>query len=188
MTLVMSTEWKVEKDRPNDLHRHLSHLVGLYPSYSIASYPEGGEVMGLTRKALLEATRTTLRHRGDGRGPDADAGMRFPSFRLETSRSLTERNDQGGKRCGERRAGHSLAKRTSFTPCSRCVPPCSNPNLLNATSFALQYAVFENFGDNLFSLYDPRSFDPIFQIDANLGVPGVLMVMCSLVQILEPRP
>lgn len=69
-----TSEWKVEKDKPTDLHRHLSHLVGLYPSYSIASYPEGGAVLDLTKSELLKAAATTLKHRGDGRGPDADAG------------------------------------------------------------------------------------------------------------------
>lgn len=70
------SEWKVDKDSRTDLHRHLSHLVGLYPSYSIASYPEDGAtaVMGITRKALLDAAEKSLRARGDGKGPDADAG------------------------------------------------------------------------------------------------------------------
>ena len=37
-----------------------------------------------------------------------------------------------------------------------------------------------NFGYNLFSLYNPYNFDPIFQIDANLGVPGAVMVRYPL--------
>ena len=40
----------------------------------------------------------------------------------------------------------------------------------------LQYAIERNFGSNLFSLYDPFDPDPIFQIDANLGYPGAVMV------------
>lgn len=73
------TEWKVDKDSPTDTHRHLSHLLGLYPSYSIASYPEGGEVMGLSREALLDAAKVSLVGRGDGKGPDADAGKSIMS-------------------------------------------------------------------------------------------------------------
>jgi alpha-L-fucosidase 2 len=33
-----------------------------------------------------------------------------------------------------------------------------------------------NFGPNLFSLYDPSSRNPIFQIDANLGYPAAVLV------------
>ncbi|KAF9009600.1 hypothetical protein BDQ17DRAFT_1072467 [Cyathus striatus] len=44
----------------------------------------------------------------------------------------------------------------------------------------LSYAIFENFGENLFSLYNPFDPSPIFQIDANLGYPGA--VMNSLIQ------
>jgi alpha-L-fucosidase 2 len=33
-----------------------------------------------------------------------------------------------------------------------------------------------NFGPNLFSLFDPSSSDPIFQIDANLGYPAAVLV------------
>jgi alpha-L-fucosidase 2 len=35
-----------------------------------------------------------------------------------------------------------------------------------------------NFGPNLFSLYDAGDVDPIFQIDANLGYPGAVIVRC----------
>uniref|UniRef100_A0A0W0FSY2 Putative glycoside hydrolase family 95 protein n=1 Tax=Moniliophthora roreri TaxID=221103 RepID=A0A0W0FSY2_MONRR len=75
-------EWKVEKDDPNDTHRHLSHLIGLYPGYAISSYDEtlqGGvtvkdDFVTYTKDQVLNATRTSLIHRGDGIGPDADAG------------------------------------------------------------------------------------------------------------------
>ncbi|KIO18128.1 glycoside hydrolase family 95 protein, partial [Tulasnella calospora MUT 4182] len=129
------SEWKVEKDKQTDLHRHLSHLVGLYPSYSIASYPEGGSVVGLSKSELLKAAATSLKHRGDGRGPDADAGWE-KVWRAACWAQL-----------GDGEKFYSVFK----------------------------YAVDTNFGHNLFSLYEPRSYNPIFQIDANLGVPGVVM-------------
>ncbi|KAG9044139.1 hypothetical protein FS837_008733 [Tulasnella sp. UAMH 9824] len=128
-------EWKVEKDKKTDLHRHLSHLVGLYPSYSIASYPEGGSVVGLSKSELLKAATTSLKHRGDGRGPDADAGWE-KVWRAACWAQL-----------GDGEKFYSV----------------------------LKYAVYTNFGHNLFSLYEPRSSDPIFQIDANLGVTGAMM-------------
>ncbi len=40
----------------------------------------------------------------------------------------------------------------------------------------VQYTISENFGPNLLSLYDPGDPDPIFQIDANLGFPGAVLV------------
>jgi alpha-L-fucosidase 2 len=39
--------------------------------------------------------------------------------------------------------------------------------------------MFVNFGLNLFSLYDVGNPDPIFQIDANLAYPSVLLVSRS---------
>jgi len=49
-------EWTEDMDDPNDQHRHISHLYGLYPSNQISpiSTPE-----------LFAAARTTLTHRGD---------------------------------------------------------------------------------------------------------------------------
>ena len=48
-------EWLTDSDDPNDQHRHISHLYGLYPSNQItASTPE-----------LMQAARTTLQQRGD---------------------------------------------------------------------------------------------------------------------------
>ncbi|KAG1733874.1 glycoside hydrolase family 95 protein [Suillus paluster] len=75
-------EWKVDMDTPDDTHRHLSHLIGLYPGYAIASYSpvfQGGLIvngtfMNYTKEQLLNAAETSLIHRGIGRGPDADAG------------------------------------------------------------------------------------------------------------------
>ena len=37
LTLV-TTEWKVDIDLQNDTHRHLSHLVGLYPGDAISNF------------------------------------------------------------------------------------------------------------------------------------------------------
>ncbi|KAG8828382.1 hypothetical protein FRC19_006480 [Serendipita sp. 401] len=71
-------EWKLDFDNSAHLdHRHLSHLTGLYPSYSIASFVPGSDGIkpgGLTRQALLTASTTTLIQRGIGTAPDADAG------------------------------------------------------------------------------------------------------------------
>jgi alpha-L-fucosidase 2 len=49
-------EWMHDFDRPNDKHRHVSHLYGLYPSNQISPYrtPE-----------LFDAARTSLLFRGD---------------------------------------------------------------------------------------------------------------------------
>lgn len=49
-------EWLQDWDRPNDRHRHVSHLYGLYPSNQISAYhsPE-----------LFQAARNTLEYRGD---------------------------------------------------------------------------------------------------------------------------
>jgi alpha-L-fucosidase 2 len=49
-------EWLFDWDNPNDHHRHVSHLYGLFPSYLISPYrtPE-----------LFEAARTSLNYRGD---------------------------------------------------------------------------------------------------------------------------
>ena len=65
-------------DDPDDTHRHLSHLIGLYPGYAIASYNESlqstSSNVSYTREQVLDAARTSLAHRGDGAGPDANAG------------------------------------------------------------------------------------------------------------------
>ena len=65
-------------DDPDDTHRHLSHLIGLYPGYAIASYNASlqstSSNASYTREKVLDAARTSLAHRGDGAGPDANAG------------------------------------------------------------------------------------------------------------------
>ncbi|KAF8634070.1 hypothetical protein AX17_004332 [Amanita inopinata Kibby_2008] len=71
-------EWKIDKDLPADRHRHLSHLIGLYPGYAIASYDPSLQGHGrghvYTKDEVLEAAFVSLLHRGNGTGPDADAG------------------------------------------------------------------------------------------------------------------
>lgn len=49
-------EWMFDWDDPKDVHRHISHLYGLFPSNQISPYrtPE-----------LFDAARTSLIHRGD---------------------------------------------------------------------------------------------------------------------------
>lgn len=49
-------EWMGDWDNPEDVHRHVSHLYGMYPSNQISPYrtPE-----------LFDAARTSLIHRGD---------------------------------------------------------------------------------------------------------------------------
>jgi len=49
-------EWMFDWDSPEDIHRHVSHLYGLFPSNQISPYrtPE-----------LFDAARTSLIHRGD---------------------------------------------------------------------------------------------------------------------------
>lgn len=49
-------EWMEDLDNPNDKHRHISHLYGLYPGNQISPY---------SSPELFDAARTTLLHRGD---------------------------------------------------------------------------------------------------------------------------
>lgn len=79
MSTLSPSEWKVEKDSPSDTHRHLSHLVGLYPGYAVSSYDpslqvQPGASVNYTTAQVLEAARVSLTARGNGTGPDADAG------------------------------------------------------------------------------------------------------------------
>lgn len=61
-------EWKLDLDVPGDQHRHLSHLVGWFPSSSISSYAHG-----YTNATVAAAVATALRSRGPGIA-DANAG------------------------------------------------------------------------------------------------------------------
>lgn len=49
-------EWMHDLDRPDDKHRHISHLYGLYPSNQISPY---------RTPKLFDAARTSLLFRGD---------------------------------------------------------------------------------------------------------------------------
>jgi alpha-L-fucosidase 2 len=49
-------EWIEDGDDPNDQHRHISHLYGLYPS---------DQITATRTPELFEAARTTLIQRGD---------------------------------------------------------------------------------------------------------------------------
>jgi alpha-L-fucosidase 2 len=49
-------EWMYDWDRPDDKHRHVSHLYGLYPSNQISPY---------RTPQLFDAARTSLIYRGD---------------------------------------------------------------------------------------------------------------------------
>lgn len=50
-------EWKDDIDDPNNNHRHISHLVGLYP---------GTQINQKDTPELYEAAKVTMNHRGDG--------------------------------------------------------------------------------------------------------------------------
>ncbi|KAG8783850.1 hypothetical protein FRC12_019297 [Ceratobasidium sp. 428] len=132
-------EWKVEFDSPTNLHRHLSHLIGLYPGYVLANFkPPTSRNQGipsLTRQQVLKAAEVSLISRGDGTGPDGDAGW----------------------------------EKVWRAACWA--------QLQNSTRFyhQLTYAIDLNFGPNLWSLYNPYSEDPIFQIDANFGYPAAVL-------------
>ncbi|KAI1128643.1 Six-hairpin glycosidase-like protein [Nemania abortiva] len=65
-------EWKLPDSYGYDVestHRHLSHLVGWYPGYSISSYAGG-----YTNASIQAAVKQTLISRGLGNGEDANAG------------------------------------------------------------------------------------------------------------------
>ncbi|KAF5381765.1 hypothetical protein D9615_005480 [Tricholomella constricta] len=66
-------EWKVDRDSPSDLHRHLSHLIGLYPGYAVTGYDPASQGT-YTKKQVIDAATVSLVHRGNGTGPDADSG------------------------------------------------------------------------------------------------------------------
>ncbi|KAJ7864980.1 glycoside hydrolase family 95 protein [Mycena olivaceomarginata] len=137
-------EWKVDQDASNDTHRHLSHLIGLYPGYAITNYEpaaQGGVMLvngsraTYTKTQVMDATTTSLIHRGNGTGPDADSGW------------------------------EKMWRAACWA------------QLKNSSEFyhELTFGIFENFGANLFSLYDPSDAVPIIQIDANLGLPGAVL-------------
>ncbi|KAI0718400.1 glycoside hydrolase family 95 protein [Cerioporus squamosus] len=69
-------EWKVDMDSPDDTHRHLSHLIGLYPGYAVTNYNATVQATAsnYTYDEVIAAATTSLIHRGNGTGPDADSG------------------------------------------------------------------------------------------------------------------
>ncbi|KAH9475953.1 putative alpha-fucosidase A [Psilocybe cubensis] len=131
-------EWKIEKDSPSDTHRHLSHLIGLYPGYAIANFDPSPSVQGngaaknYQKNEVLAAATVSLAHRGNGTGSDADSGW---------------------EKAWRAAAWAQLSNSSMFYQ-------------------ELSFALHENFGANLFSLYDPADDDPVFQIDANFGFPA----------------
>ena len=62
-------EWKIDQDDQNDTHRHLSHLYGWYPGYSVS-----GVSPYINNVTVTNAIETTLWSRGNGSGEDANAG------------------------------------------------------------------------------------------------------------------
>lgn len=65
-------------DQQNDTHRHLSHLVGLYPGYAVSNFDPTIQTQNGTedysKDDVLGAAQISLIHRGNGTGPDADSG------------------------------------------------------------------------------------------------------------------
>lgn len=132
-------EWKAGLDSSTDTHRHLSHLVGLYPGYAVLSYDPSlqpvhvnGSLVNYTRDDVLKAAEVSLIHRGDGLGYDGDTGW--------------------GK-VWRAACWASLRQPARFYD-------------------ELSFAVFENFAENLFSVFYSN---PIFQIDANFGYSAALL-------------
>ncbi|TCD62716.1 hypothetical protein EIP91_006542, partial [Steccherinum ochraceum] len=135
-------EWKLDMDNPSDTHRHLSHLIGLYPGYAIANYDPAVQAppnhsKTYTKQQVFEAARISLIHRGVGTGPDADSGW------------------------------EKMWRSAAWAQFG------------NATGFyhELTYSIERNHAVNLFSMYDPNPSPPdrIFQIDANLAYPAVVL-------------
>lgn len=60
-------EWKLDLDEENNTHRHLSHLVGWHPGYSISG------VHG-HNKTVVDAVHTILSSRGTGKNGNTNAG------------------------------------------------------------------------------------------------------------------
>ncbi|KAE9968464.1 hypothetical protein EG328_007543 [Venturia inaequalis] len=66
-------EWKIPDskgfDKKDDTHRHLSHLVGWFPGYSVSAFQNGYQ-----NKTIQKAVETSLKSRGIGKGADGNAG------------------------------------------------------------------------------------------------------------------
>jgi alpha-L-fucosidase 2 len=92
-------EWMKDMDNPNDRHRHVSHLYGLYPSNQVSPYrsPE-----------LFSAARTTLVARGDeSTGWSMGWKVNFWARLLDGNHALKLINDQlkPVSRAGRRESG-----------------------------------------------------------------------------------
>ncbi|KAF2658260.1 glycoside hydrolase family 95 protein [Lophiostoma macrostomum CBS 122681] len=73
-------EWKLPEpedskiyDFSNDTHRHLSHLWGWYPGRTLVS-PSASFLGGYSNQTIQNAVAKSLYSRGNGTGPDANAG------------------------------------------------------------------------------------------------------------------
>ncbi|KDQ23310.1 glycoside hydrolase family 95 protein [Pleurotus ostreatus PC15] len=139
-------EWKVDLDSPTDTHRHLSHLIGVYPGYAVSGYTPSiqgpiaanGTKTRYTTQQVIDAATVSLIHRGNGTGPDADSGWE-KVWRAAMWAQLDNEDE----------FYHELT-----------------------------YALYENFAANLFSVYDSSA--SIFQIDANFGFTGAVMLLPAL--------
>ncbi|KAF9060966.1 glycoside hydrolase family 95 protein [Rhodocollybia butyracea] len=139
-------EWKVDLDSPTDTHRHLSHLIGLYPGYAVSSYDveiQGGLVVNethltYTKDDVMNAAMTSLIHRGNGTGPDANSGWE-KAWRAAAWAQFGNASE----------FYHELTY-TIFTNFA--------PNLLD-----------------MYNPYNPADEGPLFQIDANLGFPAAVL-------------
>jgi alpha-L-fucosidase 2 len=75
-------EWKIDIDSQTDTHRHLSHLVGMYPGHALSQFTPAvqnpalvnGTRVNYTVDDVHAAVKVSLVHRGNGTGPDADSG------------------------------------------------------------------------------------------------------------------
>jgi alpha-L-fucosidase 2 len=54
-------EWKIEADNKTDVHRHISHLWGMYPGSTLASWNESTP----SREDIYDAVATSIEHRGN---------------------------------------------------------------------------------------------------------------------------
>lgn len=94
-------EWLEDWDRPDDRHRHISHLWGLYPSNQISPR---------RTPALAAAARTSLEHRGDqstgwsmgwkincwARLGDGDRAWKLLADQLRPANTAQTFNEEGG--------------------------------------------------------------------------------------------
>jgi alpha-L-fucosidase 2 len=68
--LTFHSEFKIDMDNQTDQHRHLSHLLGVYPGWEISGYY--GQSLG--NQSILDAAAISLNARGNGT-VDSNAGQ-----------------------------------------------------------------------------------------------------------------